>query len=65
MFARRFVEGDRVVVVGGESGKHRHPGVYTVVRLMPLSGQGFQYRVKAASDTHERVMDDHELAAAS
>jgi hypothetical protein len=64
MVARQFAEGDRVVIVGGEINKHRRPGVYTVVRLMPLSGLGFQYRVKAALDTHERVMDEYELAPA-
>lgn len=64
MVARRFAEGDRVVVVGGEANKHRRPGIYTIVRLMPLSQNGFQYRVKAALDMHERVMDDHELAPA-
>jgi hypothetical protein len=65
MFSRRFAAGDRVVIVSGESNMHKRPGIYTVVRVMPLSGTGFQYRVKTALDTHERVVDECELAPAN
>jgi hypothetical protein len=64
MFARRFAEGDRVIIVGGAVDKTVRAGTYTVVRLMPMAGLGFQYRVKAALDAHERVLDEYRLAPA-
>ena len=39
-------------------------GVYTVVRAMPVTNQGFQYRVKSLRDSHERVIDEVQLASA-
>jgi hypothetical protein len=36
-------------------------GVYTIVRRMPASSQGCQYRAKSAFDSHERVVDEANL----
>jgi hypothetical protein len=65
MLNRRFAKGDRVIVVGGGANENLRPGVYIVVRLLPLSSLGFQYRVKSALDTHERVFDEYMLRLAS
>jgi hypothetical protein len=65
MFTRRFAKGDRVIVVGNGANENVRPGVYVVVRVMPLAGLGFQYRVKSALETHERVLDEYRLAPAN
>jgi hypothetical protein len=37
-------------------------GSFTVVRLLPEDGSGFQYRVKSQLDGHERVAREDQLA---
>jgi hypothetical protein len=39
-------------------------GVYTVTQLLPPEGGAFQYRIKNANETHERVAKEHELRSA-
>ena len=61
----KFKSGDRVSFVPGKYDNNATRGVYTVVRAMPRNGQGFQYRVRSPSDSHERVIDEASLSAAS
>jgi hypothetical protein len=36
-------------------------GRYTIVRLLPVEGRTFHYRIKNAADGHERVAHEGEL----
>jgi hypothetical protein len=40
------------------------PGLYIIVRTLPVTNQGCQYRAKSALDNHERVLDEAQLRAA-
>ena len=59
----KFGTGDRVSFVPGKYDNNVTRGVYTVVRAMPATGQGIQYRVKSLQDSHERVIDEAQLAS--
>ena len=61
----KFGIGDRVSFVPGKYDNNITRGVYTVVRAMPVTNQGYQYRVKSLRDSHERVIDEVQLATAS
>ncbi len=36
-------------------------GLYTVVRLLPSEGLGYQYRVKNVTDGHERIVREGQI----
>ncbi len=57
----KFAVGDRVALVTNSSNANVRSGVYTIVRRMPASSQGCQYRAKSALDSHERVVDEVQL----
>ncbi len=63
MAEHKFVAGDRVKLLPASSSNVR-PGIYTIVRVMPVTNRGYQYRVKSALNTHERVLDEMELLTA-
>ena len=65
MSTPKFAIGDRVAFVPGKYDNNVTRGVYTIVRAMPVTSQGFQYRVKSLNDSHERVIDEVQLASAS
>lgn len=58
MLKHRFATGDRVVAMPDTSNPNIRPGVYTIVKVLPVAGFGCQYRVKNALDTHERVLNE-------
>jgi hypothetical protein len=58
MLRHKFAAGDRVVAVRDTSNENIRPGVYTIVKPLPIAGRGCQYRAKSALDTHERVLDE-------
>jgi hypothetical protein len=60
----KFAAGDKVALVTNSSNVNVRPGIYTIVRRMPVSGQGCQYRAKSALDNHERVLDEAQLRRA-
>ena len=64
MVKHKFTTGERVAVVPDRNNPNVRPGLYTVVRALPLAGSGPQYRVKHALDSHERVIDEAQLRAA-
>ncbi len=64
MTARKFAPGDRVSVQPGRFDAHVRPGIYTIVRVLPETPSGWQYRVKNALDPHERVLDEAQLRSA-
>jgi hypothetical protein len=39
-------------------------GLYTIIKQLPLSSRGLQYRAKGATDTYERVLDEVLLSQA-
>ena len=65
MSVAKFTIGDRVSFVPGKYDNNVTRGVYTIVRAMPATNQGYQYRVKSLHDSHERVIDEAQLAAAT
>ncbi len=64
MIKHMYGAGDRVVVSPDRMNINARPGVYTIVRTMPVTGQVCQYRVKNALDNHERVLDEAQLSPA-
>ena len=64
MAEHKFAVGDRVALMTNSSNINVRPGIYTIVRRMPASGAGCQYRAKSALDSHERVVDEAQLRRA-
>ena len=60
----KFAVGDKVSLMTNSSNANIRPGIYTIVRRMPASSQGCQYRAKSALDSHERVVDEAQLRRA-
>ena len=51
----RFRVGESVHFTSGMAGRGGASGVYEVVRLLPQEGDEQQYRIKSATEPHERV----------
>jgi len=60
----KFAIGDKVALMTNSSNVNVRSGLYTIVRRMPASSQGCQYRAKNALDNHERVVDEAQLRRA-
>ena len=60
----KFAIGDRVALLPDRLNANVRPGVYTIIRAMPETSQGLQYRAKNALDSHERVFDEVQLRSA-
>lgn len=60
----KYTVGDKVSLMTNSSNINVRPGIYTIVRRLPVSGQGCQYRAKSALDSHERVVDEAHLRRA-
>ncbi len=60
----KFAIGDRVKVMPDRLNSNLRPGIYTIVRALPPTNLGRQYRAKNAMDSHERVLDEAQLQAA-
>ena len=54
----KFHVGDHVSVLPDHHNSNVRPGMYTIVKVMPLTGPGWQYRAKNNMDPHERVLDE-------
>ncbi len=59
--SQKHAIGDRVMFIPNAATGHIRPGIYTVVRALPLAGQSHQYRIKSAFDRYERVVDEAQL----
>ena len=64
MSLHKFSPGERVAFVPGKFDSNVTRGVYTIVRRLPVTNQGCQYRVKNLTDSHERVIDEAQLCRA-
>lgn len=62
MVRHKFAVGQKVEFLAGRNDPHVPPGIYTVVRQLPVEANDWQYRVKNAHDGHERVMRESQLA---
>lgn len=60
----KFPAGTQVEFMPGPMDRNVPRGLYTIVRSLPLGGEGCQYRVKSAQDGHERVVNEAQLRAA-
>ena len=58
MIKHKFATGDRVVARADASNTNMRPGVYTITKILPVTGAECQYRARNAMDTHERVLDE-------
>jgi hypothetical protein len=65
MLKHKYAAGDRVIAVADRWNENIRPGVYTIVRALPVAGRGCQYRARNALDTHERVLDEDMLRRAN
>jgi hypothetical protein len=64
MTQHKFSAGDRVTLMPDRINNNVRPGLYIIVRTLPVTNQGCQYRAKSALDNHERVLDEAQLRAA-
>jgi hypothetical protein len=58
----RFKIGQTVSYTSGPYGRGGASGVYKITQLLPLEGDDRQYRIKSASEPHERVVKESQLA---
>jgi hypothetical protein len=65
MLKHKYAAGDRVIAVASAANQNIRPGVYTIVKALPVAGWGCQYRARHAHDTHERVLDEDLLQRAN
>jgi hypothetical protein len=63
--AHKFRIGDNVHIIAGLLGRGDATGVYQVVRVLPTEGDEQQYRIKSASEPHERVAKQSQLERAA
>ena len=63
MSEHRYRVGQAVQFVPDRGVDHTSKGRYTIVRLLPVEGNTPQYRIKSASDGHERMVLETQLGA--
>ncbi len=63
MTSHKFAVGDRVSFRPGRFDGHAPAGIYTIVRILPVTSAGCQYRVRNALNNQERVFDEVQLSA--
>lgn len=64
MLKHKFAAGDHVVVAANRVNENIRPGLYRIVKTLPVSDNGCQYRAKNAIDTHDRVLHEDLLRPA-
>jgi hypothetical protein len=57
----RFKVGQTVSYISGPFGRGRANGIYKVTQLLPAEGDDNQYRIKGATEPHERVVKESQL----
>jgi len=57
----KFRMGERVLFTSGTVGRPGADDGYTIVRILPLENGEQQYRIKSASEQHERVATESQL----
>ena len=62
MADHRFQAGQRVTLAANIINRSAVGGSYVVTKQLPERDGEFEYRIKSASETHERVARENELA---
>ena len=62
MAEHKFREGQRVTLAANVINRSAVGGSYVVTKHLPERRGEFAYRIKSASETHERVARENELA---
>jgi hypothetical protein len=57
----KFKVGQSVSYTSGPFGRRGTNGIYKVTQLLPPEGDDYQYRIKSASEPHERVVKESQL----
>jgi hypothetical protein len=57
----KFKVGQSVSFMLGSVGRGGATGIYKVTQLLPAEDDDFQYRIKSASEPHERVVKESQL----
>jgi hypothetical protein len=57
----KFAVGDTVELLPGSQDNNLRGGTFKIVRVMPLTNEGRQYRAKSTVETHERVLNETQL----
>jgi hypothetical protein len=57
----KFKVGQSVNFMSGPFGRGGTNGIYKVTQLLPPEGDDYQYRIKSASEPHERVVKESQL----
>ena len=58
----KFKVGQSVSYASGPFGRAGNNGVYTIMQLLPLEGDDYQYRIKSDDEPHERVVKESQLS---
>ena len=58
----KFKIGQTVHYTSGPYGRGSGSDIYKVTQLLPSEGDDQQYRIKSASEPHERVVKESQLA---
>jgi hypothetical protein len=61
MDEHKFKMGQSVSFTSGPFGRGGASGVYKVTYLLPPEGGDYQYRIKSATEPHERVVKESQL----
>jgi hypothetical protein len=57
----KFMVGQIVRFTSGTVGRPGAGGSYKIIRVLPLEGDEHQYRIKSASEPHERIARESQL----
>jgi len=57
----KFQVGQSVYFTSGTMGRPGASGSYKIVKLLPLEGDDYQYRIKSAGEAFERVAKESQL----
>ena len=61
MNAHKFRVGQTVHYTSGPYGRATGNAIFKVTQLLPSEGDDHQYRIKSASEPHERVVKESQL----
>jgi hypothetical protein len=57
----KFKIGQSVNFTSGPFGRGAASSIYKVTQLLPAEGDDYQYRIKSASEPHERVVKESQM----
>jgi hypothetical protein len=57
----KFKVGQSISFMSGPFGRGGTNGIYKVTQLLPSEDNDYQYRIKSASEPHERVVKESQL----